>query len=111
MPDFGLRDLLAWRGGIPPELHNPEHTARAMGDFYLCACSLINALLALQGVGPGGRAAATAAWLFNPFTAPISARSSGEALVTIMLLALLLALFKGAVLHLRELQDTPAHTA
>ena len=35
---------------------------------------------------------------FNPFTAAISSRGSGEALVTVMLLLILLQLFKGAPL-------------
>lgn len=36
-----------------------------------------------------------ALWLFSPFTATISTRGSGEALVTCMLLGLLLALEAG----------------
>lgn len=53
-------------------------------------------MLLLQGVPRGGRTVSVAVWLFNPFTATISSRGSGEALVTVMLLLILLLLFKGA---------------
>ena len=60
----------------------------------------IDRLLRLQGVGARARRAAVAFWLFNPFTATISSRGSGEALVTVMLLHMLLCLFMGALFHL-----------
>ena len=50
----------------------------------------------MQGVGGAARHAAVGFWLFNPFTATISSRGSGEALVTVMLLHMLLCLFRGA---------------
>lgn len=52
-------------------------------------------MLLLQAVPHGSRAVSLAVWLFNPFTATISSRGSGEALVTVMLLLILLQLFKG----------------
>lgn len=55
----------------------------------------MEALLAGQGVAPRARAAAVAAWMFNPFTATISTRGSGEVLVVCQLLGLLLALASG----------------
>ena len=56
----------------------------------------IDWLLRLQGVGSRARRVAVGFWLFNPFTATISSRGSGEALVTVMLLHMLLCLFRGA---------------
>ncbi len=61
-----------------------------------CACRQIDMLLRLQGVAAAPRRVAVGAWLFNPFTATISSRGSGEALVVVMLLHMLLCLFRGA---------------
>lgn len=58
---------------------------------------MMDALLRREGVGTSARAAAVAAWLFNPFTATISTRGSGEALVACQLLGLLLLLSSGEV--------------
>lgn len=52
-------------------------------------------LLRRHGASPRLQATAVALWLFSPFTATISARGNGEALVTLMLLGLLLALKAG----------------
>jgi hypothetical protein len=59
-------------------------------------CRQIDGLLRLQSVHTRARRAAVGFWLFNPFTATISSRGSGEALVTVMLLHMLLSLFRGA---------------
>lgn len=61
----------------------------------LAHCRLMDALLQRQGAKPETRAAAVAAWLFNPFTATISTRGSGEALASCQLLGVLLALASG----------------
>ena len=60
---------------------------------------LMNALLLREGARGGARAAAVAAWLFNPFTATISTRGSGEALAACQLLGTLLALSTGGNLQ------------
>ena len=60
---------------------------------------LMDAILQLQGVSTGHRAASVAVWLFSPFTAAISSRGSGEAIITVLLLTVLLLLFKGAKRH------------
>lgn len=65
----------------------------------LCCCTahrLMDSLLWREGVRGGARAAAVASWLFNPFTATISTRGSGEALAACQLLGTLLALSTGA---------------
>ena len=61
----------------------------------VCCRRMMAALLARQGAGRRARITAVAAWLFNPFTATISTRGSGEAVPVVQLLALLLALDAG----------------
>lgn len=58
-------------------------------------CRLIAALLRLEGASGQLQAASVAAWLLNPFTATISTRGSGEALVVVQLLLVLLLLRQG----------------
>ncbi|KAK9824502.1 hypothetical protein WJX72_010922 [[Myrmecia] bisecta] len=77
----------------------------AWGKLLFCAADvyaarLIQQLLELQRMSPTAVSVSVAAWLFNPLTVTISTRGNGEALVTVMLLAMLMLLFKG--------QHTPA---
>eukprot|EP00887_Chlorella_sp_A99_P002219 scaffold21.g2219.t1 len=64
----------------------------------LAAARLYQVLLARRGAPPRLASAGVALWLFSPFTATISTRGNGEALVTVALLALLLVLEQGRVL-------------
>ncbi|KAK9824503.1 hypothetical protein WJX72_010922 [[Myrmecia] bisecta] len=72
----------------------------AWGKLLFCAADvyaarLIQQLLELQRMSPTAVSVSVAAWLFNPLTVTISTRGNGEALVTVMLLAMLMLLFKG----------------
>ena len=61
----------------------------------LSACRLIRLILERVGTARKLVLWSQAAWLFNPFTATISTRGSGESLVVVMLLGLLLCLLQG----------------
>jgi phosphatidylinositol glycan class M len=52
-------------------------------------------LLARQGASPRAQALGAGVWLFSPFTATISTRGNGEAVVTCMLLGMLACLQSG----------------
>lgn len=73
----------------------------ACGKLLFCAAdllaaSLLQALLARDAsTSQRLRSVCVALWLFNPLTATISTRGSGEAVVTCLLLALLLLLQRG----------------
>lgn len=57
---------------------------------------LYTVLMRRRGASAGMQRLGVALWLFSPFTVAISTRGNGEALVTLMLLGLLLALDAGA---------------
>lgn len=75
-------------------------TAGLWGKALFCgadigAAWLLDALLRAQAVAAPVRAWAAAAWLFNPYTAAISARGNCEATVAALLVGCLLALHRG----------------
>ena len=61
----------------------------------MSACRLIRLILERVGTGRMLMLWSQAAWLFNPFTATISTRGSGESLVVVMLLGVLWCLLQG----------------
>ena len=62
----------------------------------LLVAGLLSHLLRATGASPRLRAIATAAWLFNPYTATISTRGSCDVLSVLLLLGLLVMLLHGA---------------
>ncbi|KAG2447595.1 hypothetical protein HYH02_007518 [Chlamydomonas schloesseri] len=62
----------------------------------LLVAGLLSHLLRAAGASPRLRAVATAAWLFNPYTATISTRGSCDVLSVLLLLGLLVMLLHGA---------------
>lgn len=82
-----------------------QGTVRAL-SWQVCRCGgrgrdrrsprrLLHALLRRRGASRRAQLACLAVWLFSPFTVTISTRGNGEALVSCMLLAMLLALDSG----------------
>ncbi|RMZ53795.1 hypothetical protein APUTEX25_003934 [Auxenochlorella protothecoides] len=91
---FRYSPLLAWMA-LPNHLLHPSAAkvcfcAADLGAAWLMACLLERRRAPVAWVKAG-----LAVWLFSPFTAVISTRGSGEALVTCMLLGMLCLLDAG----------------
>lgn len=70
------------------------------GKLFFSAADIVSALLMekimrTRGASETERMLGLSVWLFSPFTATISTRGNGEALVTLMLLAMLMLMYKG----------------